>query len=52
MEEDSISKLKNFSKLDFQSKREVINNGRPTPELKGLLALFPNGVVHPRRLAV
>src|SRR4029434_11247354 len=27
--EDSIAKLKHFSKLDFQSKREVINNGRP-----------------------
>ena len=26
MEEDYISKLKNFSKLDFQSKGEVINN--------------------------
>ena len=32
--EDSIAKLKHFSKLDFQSKREVINNGRPKPELK------------------
>ncbi|KAJ0003937.1 hypothetical protein NQD34_010151 [Periophthalmus magnuspinnatus] len=37
MEEDYISKLKNFSKLDFQSKVDVINTGRPTPELKGLL---------------
>ena len=37
MEEDYISKLKNFSKLDFESKVDVINNGRPTPELKGLL---------------
>ncbi|XP_032067022.1 zinc finger MYM-type protein 1-like isoform X3 [Thamnophis elegans] len=35
--EDYISKLKNFSKLDFQSKEEVIIKGRPTPELKGLL---------------
>src|SRR4029434_10538246 len=35
--EDSIAKLKHFSKLDFQSKREVINNGRPMPELKGML---------------
>src|SRR4029434_8268764 len=34
---DSIAKLKHFSKLDFQSKREVINNGRPMPELKGML---------------
>src|SRR4029434_8414198 len=24
-------------KLDFQSKREMINNGRPMPELKGML---------------
>ncbi|XP_053467751.1 uncharacterized protein LOC128599809 isoform X1 [Ictalurus furcatus] len=35
--EDYIDKLKHFSKLDFQSKLEVINNGRPTPELKDLL---------------
>ena len=35
--EDSIAKLKHFSKLDFQSKREVINNGRPRPELKAML---------------
>ena len=35
--EDFIAKLKQFSKLDFQSKREMINNGRPMPELKGLL---------------
>src|SRR4029434_9167898 len=34
---DFIAKLKQFSKLDFQSKREMINNGRPMPELKGLL---------------
>jgi len=36
MEEDYISKLKNVSKLDFQSKVDVIN----TPELKGLLQTF------------
>ena len=35
--EDYISKIKQFSKLDFQSKQEVIIKGRPTPELKGLL---------------
>ncbi|KAK0139561.1 Zinc finger MYM-type protein 1 [Merluccius polli] len=29
--------LKHFSKLDFQSKLELINNGRPIPELTGLL---------------
>ncbi|XP_056264781.1 hemicentin-1-like isoform X3 [Pseudoliparis swirei] len=34
MEEDYISKLKHVSKLDFQSKVDVINTGRPTPELK------------------
>lgn len=34
---DVISRLKNFSKLDFQSKHEVINDGRPMPELKDLL---------------
>jgi len=31
--EDSLAKLKHFSKLDFQSRREVINNGRPIPGL-------------------
>ncbi|XP_032065573.1 zinc finger MYM-type protein 1-like isoform X2 [Thamnophis elegans] len=35
--EDYISKLKKFSKLDYQSKKEVIIKGRPTPKLKGLL---------------
>ncbi|KAF4075810.1 hypothetical protein AMELA_G00223020 [Ameiurus melas] len=35
--EDYIDKLKRFSKLDFQSKLEVINKGRPIPELKDLL---------------
>ena len=35
--EDLISKLRRFSKLDFQSKQELINTGRPTPELRGLL---------------
>ncbi|KAL6110043.1 uncharacterized protein ACO6RY_19205 [Pungitius sinensis] len=32
----SISKLKGFSKLDLRAKREVVANGRPTPELSGL----------------
>jgi len=40
MEEDYISELKHVSKLDFQSKVDVINTGRPTPELKGLLLTF------------
>ena len=31
--EDFIAKLKQFSKLDFQSKREMFNDGRPMPEL-------------------
>src|SRR4029434_304646 len=35
--EDFIARLKYFSKLDFQSKREVINNGRPMPDLKCML---------------
>ena len=35
--EDFISKLKQFSKLDIQSKQEVINKGRPIQELRGLL---------------
>ena len=34
---DSIAKLRNFAKLDFQSKKEVINDGRSIPELNGLL---------------
>ena len=34
---DSIAKLRNFSKLDFQSEKEIINYGRPMPELNGLL---------------
>jgi hypothetical protein len=34
---DSIAKLRHFSKLDFQSKKEIINDGRPMPELNGLL---------------
>ena len=38
VDNDSIAKLRNFSKLDFQSKKEVINDGgRPMPELNGLL---------------
>ena len=32
--EDYLNKLKHFSKLDFQSKLELINTGRPMPELK------------------
>src|SRR4029434_6553725 len=35
--EDFIAKLKQFSKLDFQSKREIINNGRPIPQPQGML---------------
>ncbi|XP_060768562.1 zinc finger MYM-type protein 1 [Neoarius graeffei] len=35
--EDVIAQLKGFSKLDLQGKRDVIKNGRPTPELKELL---------------
>lgn len=34
--EDVISNLRHFSKLDFQSKQQVINTGRPTPDLRGL----------------
>ncbi|XP_061746542.1 uncharacterized protein LOC133545177 [Nerophis ophidion] len=34
---DYISKIKQISKWDFQSKQEVIMKGRPTPALKGLL---------------
>ena len=42
--EDSI-KLKHFSKLDFQTKRKVINNGRPMPELKGTLQTKLKGML-------
>lgn len=31
--EDLISKIGNLSRLDFQSKRDVIHTGRPTAEL-------------------
>lgn len=37
MEVDVIAKLRAFSKLDLQGKKDVIKNGRPTPELKDLL---------------
>lgn len=36
MEEDLVFKLRDFSKPSFQSKVEVINKGRPVPDLKGL----------------
>ena len=35
--EDLVSKLRDFSKLSFQSKLEIIARGRPTPDLKDLL---------------
>ncbi|XP_061742423.1 uncharacterized protein LOC133542382 [Nerophis ophidion] len=34
---DLISEIRNFSKLDRQSKQDVINAGRPTPELPDLI---------------
>ena len=43
--EDFIAKLKQFSKLDFQSKREMINDGRPMPELKGLLQMTGQKII-------
>src|SRR4029434_3170743 len=43
--EDSIAKLNHFSKLDFQTKRKVINNGRPMPELKGTLQTKLKGML-------
>ena len=36
MELDIVSQLKNFSTLSFQRKLEIINKGRPTPDLKNL----------------
>ena len=49
---DSIAKLKNLSKLNFQSKKEGINDGRPKPELNGLLQTTGQKVTQPKRLAV
>ena len=43
--EDFIAKLKQFSKLDFQSKREMTNDGRPMPELKGLLQMTGQKII-------
>src|SRR4029434_4699476 len=43
--EDFIAKLKQFSKLDFQSKREMINNGRPMPELQGMLQVTGQKII-------
>ncbi|XP_063804876.1 zinc finger MYM-type protein 1-like [Pseudophryne corroboree] len=37
IDNDVIARLKSFSKLDTKGKQEVIKNGRPVPELKGLL---------------
>ena len=37
MEEDLILKLRNFSKLSFQSKVNILKKGRPIPDLKNLL---------------
>jgi hypothetical protein len=54
---DSIAKLRNVSKLDFQSEKEIINYGRPMPELNGLLQttgqkVTQSFVVPPKRLAL
>ena len=56
---DSIATLRNFSKLDFQSKKQVINDGgRPMPEWVASNngtqsnAAFSNRVVPPKRLTV
>ena len=37
MEEDYILKPRNFSKLSFQSKVNILKKGRPIPDLKNLL---------------
>ena len=37
MEEDLILKLRNFSKLSFQSKSNILEKGRPIPDLKKML---------------
>ena len=37
MEEDLILKLRNFSKLSFQSKVNILKKGRPILDLKNLL---------------
>ena len=44
--EDFIAKLKQFSKLDFQFKGEIINNGRPMLELNGLLQTMEQKITH------
>ena len=36
MELDIVSQLKDFSTLSFQRKLEIMNKGRPTPDLKNL----------------
>ena len=36
MELDIVSQLRDFSTLSFQRKLEIINKGRPTPDLKNL----------------
>lgn len=38
--ENLISKLRNFSKLDIQSKQELINVGRPASEQMGNDSFF------------
>ena len=43
--ENGRFKLKHFSKLDFQTKRKVINNGRPMPELKGTIQTKLKGML-------
>ena len=37
MEEDLILKLRKFSKLNLQSKVNILKKGRPIPDLKNLL---------------
>ena len=57
MEEDLISKLRDFSKLSFQRKVEVLKAGRPIPELRELHQLtrqkdFSKRLVHKKRMAL
>ena len=45
MEVDFITKLRSFSKLDFQGKQDVIKNGRPTPELRKLIQEIGQNII-------
>ena len=47
MEEDLILNLRNFSKLSFQSKVNILKKGRPIPDLKNLLQTTKRKKINP-----